>query len=101
MADKQIFSDRVAISFEFLNVEGRELTWPGDGLTDRITDNSWCEDEAFTTDKVFEADEFRQNRRSLALDAALEIFSRFGWKKPLKEDLESTQRQRFGPPRRP
>jgi hypothetical protein len=102
MADRQIFSGRVAISFEFQDVEGRQLTWPQDVTysVDGVSANAWCQDESFTIDKLFAANDLRENRRSLAMDMIIEIYLRFGWNDPPRVAFESLQSQRFGPPRR-
>jgi hypothetical protein len=102
MADKAIFTGDVAIAFDFHNVAGRQLTWPGDVtfLTDKVKGSNWCQDESFTIEKVLQVNELRENRRTVALDAAFEIYSRFQWNEPLKDELESMQMQKFGPPRR-
>jgi hypothetical protein len=102
MADRKIFSGRVAISFEFQGVEGRQLTWPADYSfsVDKVGGNAWCQDEFFTVEMHFPADEFANNRRALALDAAVNIYSHFGWTDPPIDEPEALQRERFGPPRR-
>ena len=62
--------------------------------------NAWCQDESFTIDRLFASNDLRDNRRSLAMDTTIEIYSRFGWNDPPKSQLEALQRQKFGPPRR-
>lgn len=70
------------------------------GRTDGVGANAWCQDESFTIDRLFAANDLRDNRRTLAMDTTIEIYSRFGWNDPPKSQLEALQRQRFGPPRR-
>ena len=99
MADQKIFTDRVAIAFELKNVEGRQLTWPQDILriSDRVDDNAWCQDETIVIDSYYDSTAMLEHRRKLALDVALQIYSRFGWKDPPKKELEEAQEKRFGP----
>jgi hypothetical protein len=37
------------------------------------------------------------DRRRVALDVALQIYSLFGWNDPPKKELEEAQQKRFGP----
>jgi hypothetical protein len=100
MADHKVFSDRVVVTFELKKVAGRQLKWPQDFLhtEDRVNDQAWSQDESIAIEKLFSSDDLIKRRRSLALDAAIEIYSRFGWNDPPKKDLEAKQRERFGPP---
>jgi hypothetical protein len=100
MADRKIFNGRVAIAFELNKVAGRQLTWPQDILRmdDRVDDDAWCQEESIAIDHFFTASDLIEHRRALALDAALEIYSRFGWNDPPKKELQEAQQQRFGQP---
>jgi len=101
MADRKIFSGRAAISFEFHKVEGRQLTWPKDAShRDDFVDwhSSWCQDESFTVDNPYSAADLIDRRRELALEAALEIYSQFGWTNPPVEQLRKMQQEKFGSP---
>ena len=100
MADRKTFAGRAAISFELKNVAGRQLTWPQDILRmeDRVDTNAWSQDDSITIDNFYSASDLIQGRRTLALDAAFEIYSRFGWNDPPKKELEEAQQKRFGLP---
>lgn len=101
MADSKIISGRAAISFDFYKVEGRQLTWPKDAsqmddFVDKRT--SWCQLEAFAIDNTYSSTELIDRRRELALQAALMIYSKFGWNDPPVEELRKMQREKFGLP---
>jgi hypothetical protein len=100
MADRSIFTEPVAITFELNKIAGRQLTWPQDILrmSDRVADSAWCQEESITIDGSYDARAMIDERRSLALDAALQIYSRFGWNDPPKDELQEAQQKRFGPP---
>ena len=46
----------------------------------------------------FDANALIDDRRRLALDVALQIYSRFGWSDPPIKELEEAQQKRFGQP---
>ena len=100
MADRKIFTERVGIGLEIKDVAGRQLTWPQDILqiSNRVDDDSWCQEESFSIDSSYDATALIDDRRRLALDAALQIYSRFGWNDPPKKELENAQEERFGQP---
>ena len=100
MADRGIFKDRVVIAFELKKVAGRQLTWPQDisQTSDRVGDNTWCQEESILIDASYGAGAMIDDRRRLALDVALQIYSRFGWNDPPKKELEDAQQRRFGQP---
>jgi len=102
MADREIFAGRVAIAFDFKNIAGRQLTWPQDslGMSDRVDKSKWCQHGTIAFDRYYDARSMIEERRKLALDAALQIYSQFGWSDPPKKELEEAQRDRFGPPLR-
>jgi hypothetical protein len=100
MADRRIFKDRVAIAFELKNVAGRQLTWPQDisQMSNRVGDNTWCQEESILIDGSYDASAMIDDRRRLALDVALQVYSRFGWDDPQGKELEDAQQKRFGDP---
>lgn len=101
MADRKIFSGRLAIAFQFHKVEGQQLTWPKDvSQLDDFVDrhSSWCQDESFTIDNPYSDSDLIGRRRELALDAALKIYSKFGWTDPPVEELRKMQQEKFGSP---
>jgi hypothetical protein len=77
MADQKIISGNIALSFEFQDVEGQQLTWPTDITldVDGVSPNAWCEAESFSVDRFVPASDLAENRRQLALDTTIEIFS--------------------------
>jgi hypothetical protein len=100
MADHKIFTNRVAIALDLKNVAGRQLTWPQDILqmSDRVDGDAWCQEESISIDSYYDARMMIEQRRELALDAALGIYARFGWSNPPIKDLQEAQHKRFGPP---
>lgn len=101
MADSKIISGRAAISFVFHKVEGRQLTWPKDvSKRDDFVDgrSCWCQEETFTVDNPYSSGDLIDRRRELALEAALQIYSLFGWSDPPVEELRKEQNAKFGPP---
>lgn len=100
MADRKLSTDRVAIAFELKGVAGRQLTWPQDALqvSNRVDDKAWCQEESIIIDNSYDASALIDDRRRLALDAALRIYSRFGWNDPPEKELEGAQQKRFGQP---
>ena len=92
MADKKVFTNHAGISFEILGAAGRQLVWRHD-----LNLDGWCQEDAISIGSIYTADELRNSRRKVALDAALEIYAHFGWKYPLKNELEGAQPQQFGP----
>lgn len=101
MADKKLNTGRTGICFEFHNVEGRQLTWPKDlsGLENFVDHRSaWCQDASFTIDVPYSATDLIERRREFALDAAVSIYSKFGWNDPPIDELRRMQQEKFGPP---
>jgi hypothetical protein len=101
MADGRIISGRTGISFEFHNVEGRQLTWPKDpSQQDDFVDrrSSWCQEGAFNIDNPYSSADLIKRRRDLAMEVALMIYSKFGWNDPPLEELRKAQQEKFGPP---
>ena len=88
-----ILSPAAAMTFELYAVDGRELTWPEDvlGRVDAVG-SGHCSDENVSTERVIAVDELRARRRELALDLALDTYSRFGWatrRRPASQKLNS------------
>jgi myo-inositol catabolism protein IolC len=102
MADRKIISGSLAFSFEFQDVGGQQLTWPTDFTQniDGVSPDAWSEVEAFSVDRLVPASDLAENRRKLALDTSIEIYSHFRWTDPPRRSLEIAQEERFGPPRR-
>ena len=102
MADRKFVFGNLALSFEFQDVEGQQLTWPTDFTLDidGVSPNAWCEEESFSVDRLVPAGDLAESRREMALDVSLEIFSQFRWTDPPRKSLEIAQQERFGPPRR-
>ena len=98
MACLGVLSPTAAISFEMHWVAGRSLTWPQDllGDADRVGRNCWCQEEIVTTERRVTADELRARKRDLALEVALEIYTKFGWTELPVQLLETAQKERFG-----
>jgi hypothetical protein len=101
MAERDIFTGRMAIAFELKKIAGRQLTWPGQfpGDPDFVGEHAWSQDDSFAIDKLYTTRELLDRRRILAFDAAVQIYSQFGWNDIPTEELRSLQHQRFGPPR--
>lgn len=80
MVDVKIASGRIGISFDFHGVEGRQLTWPKGVAQSDFVDgrSSWCQEETFSVDNSYSSADLIERRRELALEAALQIYSRFG-----------------------
>jgi hypothetical protein len=97
MAQQGVLSPKVAIAFELSGIDGRELTWPQDafGDTNAVAGNCWGRDEKISVDRLV-GGELEGQRRALALDVALEVYSQFGWTDPPKERLIDEQNRRFG-----
>jgi hypothetical protein len=98
MAEQGFLSPRPVISFDLYGIDGHALTWPQDVFrqTSAVPANGWCQFEAINVSRSFAPGELQTRRRKLALDVALEIYSRFGWADPPKAILEEVQNQRFG-----
>jgi hypothetical protein len=101
MADSKIISDRTESRLSFTTWEGRQLTWPKDASQmDDFIDRRrcWCQVESFTIETAYSLTDLIERRRDLALDAALRIYSKFGWNDPPLEELQKAQQEQFGPP---
>jgi hypothetical protein len=67
-------------------------------MSNRVPDNAWCHDDSIIIDSLYDANAMIADRRCLALDAALQMYSQFGWNDPPKKELEDAQQKRFGQP---
>ena len=52
----------------------------------------------FLFDTPYEATALKNDRRKLALNLAMQIYSRFGWNDPPEAELEKAQQEKFGFP---
>lgn len=97
MAEQGVLSPDAALTFEMNGVDGRELIWQqnifGDG--DVVGPNCWCQDEHLSVIRRVASNDLKERRRELALEVALEIFSRFGWSNPPKQRLIDEQQKRI------
>jgi hypothetical protein len=98
MANRGVLSPEAEITFTVHGLDGRGLAWPQDvfGGRDAVQQECWCADESFSLSRIVPAAQLEARRREIALDAALEIYSRFAWSDPPKERLVDAQRKRFG-----
>jgi hypothetical protein len=98
MASQGILSPEALITFDLHGADGRELTWPQNvfGDNNRVPINCWCQEDTVSVTKQVPTNELKARRREFALEAALEIFARFGWSDAPKERLMEAQNQRFG-----
>jgi len=98
MALRGILSPKADITFELYGVDGQVLTWPQDmfGREDLVGPDRWCQDETIKVKRRISPDELKARARSLALEAALEIYSQFGWPDPPRSRLTAEQEKRFG-----
>ncbi len=91
MADHKILTGHIGIAAELLSVAGRQLAW-----RDELNLNGWSQEDTIGIDNIYTAEELRNGRRTLALEAAISIYAQFGWDNPPREELAAAQRQRFG-----
>jgi hypothetical protein len=95
MAERGVLSQYMAITFELYGLDGRRLTWLDDQSV--VGPHCWCQDENVSVEKRLGADELKARRRTLALEVALDLYSKFGWSTAPKERLATAQSRRFGP----
>jgi hypothetical protein len=97
MAGRGVLSPEAVVCFELHKLDGRDLVWPKDifGGSHFLAQNCWCQEESFEVARQVPPAELQANRRDLALDAALEIYARFGWSDPPRDILANAQRKRF------
>jgi TIR domain len=98
MAQRSVVSPEAVITFELYGVDGRVLTWPQDHLgdIDAVGRECWCQDEGFSPTRRATVAELEEGRRDLALEVALEIYSKFRWLDPPRDRLADDQHKRFG-----
>jgi hypothetical protein len=97
LAKRGVLRPAAQLKFELFGVSGRELTWPLDlfGSADVIKTESWAQDDEFAVIRQETVTDLETRARELALDAALEVFEKFGWSDPPKEKLAEEQGKRF------
>jgi hypothetical protein len=97
MAGRGVLSPEAVVCFELHKLDGRDLVWPKDifGGSHFLAQNCWCQEESFEVARQVPPAELQANRHNLALDAALEIYARFGWSDPPRDILANAQRKRF------
>lgn len=97
MARCGVLSSEAQLKFELCSVAGRTLTWPQDvfGTRDALGQDCWSQDESFTVIRQESVADLEVRPRELALDAAIEIFAKFGCRGPPKNQLVEEQRKRF------
>ena len=91
MADHKILTGHIGIAAELFGVAGRQLAW-----REELSLNGWSQEDTIGIDNIYTAEELRNGRRTLALEAAISIYAQFGWDNPPREELAAAQRQRFG-----
>jgi hypothetical protein len=98
MARRGVLSPEAQLKFELHSVAGRTLTWPQDvfGRRDALRLDCWSQDESFTVIRQVSVADLDARPRELALDATVEIFAKFGWPDPPKDQMAEEQRKRFG-----
>ncbi|MBZ5570351.1 MAG: toll/interleukin-1 receptor domain-containing protein [Acidobacteriia bacterium] len=98
MAGRRVFSPRARISFELRGIAGRSLTWPRDllGDTDAVGRNCWSQEDVIKVERYASSDELETQKRGLALQLAVEIYTKFGWTELPVQLLEIEQKKRFG-----
>lgn len=94
MADRGFVSSGVAITFQLNRIAGVELNFPPALPGPR--GKYWCQEESVLVARPTQIEELQRERRGLALEAALEIYSHFGWTEPPREWLLEEQTRRFG-----
>ncbi len=97
MAHRSVLSPLAVITFELHGVDGRGLTWPENafGDNDAVGPNCWCQAESVSVTRLTPPDALEARRRELALEVALEIYSKFEWSDPPRERLSAEQNRRF------
>jgi hypothetical protein len=98
MARRGILASEAAITFDLHGVDGRRLTWPQDifGDCDLVGPQCWCQDENINVERCLAIVELESRRRELALEVALDIYSKFGWSDAPRDRLALEQKRRFG-----
>ena len=98
MADRGFLSPGAVITFELAGVGGISLTWPQDSLgdVDAVSPKCWCQDDGIMAERRVTTDELKAQKRELALQLALEIYTKFGWMELPVQRLEDEQKRTFG-----
>ena len=97
MVGRGVLAPEAVVSFELHNLDGRELVWPKDifGGSHFLAQNAWCQEESFEVGRRVPPSELQAKRHDLALEIALEIYSKFGWSNPPRAILADAQAKRF------
>jgi len=98
MANQGILLPEASITFDLRGVDGRELTWPQNiwGDKNRVSLNCWCQEDAVSVTKQVPTNDLKARKRELALEVAVDIYAKFGWLDPPKEELIEFQNEGFG-----
>jgi len=98
MADFAVLSPKAAILFELHGVAGCSLTWLQDllGDTDAVGRDCWCQEESVSAERRVTTDELRARKHDVALEIAMELYTKFGWIELPIQQLESAHKKRFG-----
>jgi hypothetical protein len=98
LGQRGVLVPEAAVTFELHGLAGRELVWPKDifGGSHFLGHECWCQDESFSVGRQLEPKELQAQKREVALDAAIEICSYFGWSDPPRDVLSRAQDERFG-----
>lgn len=97
MARRRVLFPDAVVTFEIRGVDGVALTWP-QGFRDdsnKVGRGCWCQDKEITVERRVGV-ELETAWCEIALDVALEIYSKFGWSDPPRELLAQEQQVRFG-----
>jgi hypothetical protein len=95
MARRGVLTPEAAITFDLHGVDGRGLTWP-QGDSNVVRPNCWCQDEHVHIEELMAIVELEERRRELALEVAVELYSKFGWSDAPRDRLAAEQEGRFG-----
>jgi hypothetical protein len=98
MEEQKLLSPEAVITFDMHGIEGRLLTWPTNVFRDSdfVGEDVWCQESEFRVERQAGPTEFQTRKRELALQVALEIYSKFGWMNPPEARLAAEQQKRFG-----
>jgi hypothetical protein len=97
MAQRGVLLPEAAVTLELFGLAGRELVWPTDifGGSHFLGQDCWCQDESFSIGKQLSPTELQAQKREVALEATVEIYSHFGWSDPPRDLLSKVQADRF------
>jgi len=85
----------MTITIDLLNVDGLALMWPGDGYQNLAPSGCWSQDTHVNATRTIAAGELKARKRQLALDVVMEIFSKFSWPDPPRQQFDAKQSERF------